>query len=184
MTELPDTPPLCACGCGEEATIDRRRKRVSKYKSGHNSRANHPMQGKTHTDEARQKIRSARASQVSVVGGGPAVRPAIDRFLDHVEKTDKCWLWTGSTNGNGDYGAFGVGSERDGTARVIRAHRFSYEHFIGPIPVGLELDHTCTTPICVNPEHLEPVTHAENLRRGAARRRAFRDAERARERTN
>lgn len=46
------------------------------------------------------------------------------------------------------------------------AHRFSYEILVGPIPEGMELDHLCKNRRCVNPAHLEPVTHHENLIRG------------------
>ncbi len=49
---------------------------------------------------------------------------------------------------------------------VIKGHRKSYEFFIGPIPVGLDLDHLCRTRACYNPAHLEPVTRSENIRRG------------------
>lgn len=48
---------------------------------------------------------------------------------------------------------------------MVLAHRFFYEHFIGEIPEGLEIDHLCHNTICVNPAHLEAVTHSENLRR-------------------
>ncbi len=48
------------------------------------------------------------------------------------------------------------------------AHIVAYELQKGAVPLGLELDHTCRVHCCVNPDHLEPVTHAENVRRGIA----------------
>jgi len=86
------------------------------------------------------------------------------RFLNFVyfEPNTGCWLHAGSpmgTKGN-QYPGF----QLDGKYR--RAHRVSYEHHVGPIPVGLIIDHTCRQPFCVNPQHLDPVTHAENTRRG------------------
>lgn len=49
---------------------------------------------------------------------------------------------------------------------LLPAHRVAWELLVGPIPEDLELDHLCKNPRCVNPNHLEPVTHAENCRRG------------------
>jgi HNH endonuclease len=84
-----------------------------------------------------------------------AARPAIDRFFEKVEKTATCWTWTASKDPN-DYGQFGS----------TKAHRWAYEHFVGPIPAGFDLDHACRRPACVNPAHLEPVTHRVNVLRG------------------
>lgn len=70
-----------------------------------------------------------------------------------------CWIWTGTLNNMG-YAEIKV------NRRNKFAHRVLYEAEIGPIPEGLELDHLCRTPSCINPSHLEPVTHAENMRRG------------------
>lgn len=64
-----------------------------------------------------------------------------------------CWIWLRST-------IRGYGQIRGGLA-----HRAYYERLIGPISLGLELDHLCRIPACINPAHMEPVTHAENMRR-------------------
>lgn len=72
-----------------------------------------------------------------------------------------CLLWTGITVPAG----YGQVSWR---GKSVLVHRLLYEHFVGPIPDGLVLDHLCRTPGCANVEHLEAVTSAENIRRGRA----------------
>lgn len=81
----------------------------------------------------------------------------------HVEPNTGCWLWTASAEPLG-YGRMTV--FRGGRWRVRKAHQLSHEHFKGPVPDGLVIDHLCRTPACCNPDHLEAVTQAENLRRG------------------
>lgn len=69
-----------------------------------------------------------------------------------------CWEWrAAATRG---YGVYAV--ER----RAQRAHRVAFEALVGPIPEGMDLDHLCRNPSCVNPAHLEVVTHRENVLRG------------------
>ncbi len=70
-----------------------------------------------------------------------------------------CWIWPFAANKNG-YGNMQVDN------RITDAHRFMYEFLIGPVPFKTELDHLCKIRLCVNPTHLEPVSHAENCRRG------------------
>ena len=99
-------------------------------------------------------------------------RPTLeDRLWAKVDQSGECWLWTGSLGGGGRYGAIRVGGR---SGRMVLVHRLTYEWARGSIPDGLELDHLCRTTRCVRPEHLEPVTHRENVRRGSWGERASR----------
>src|ERR1700744_3041457 len=83
-----------------------------------------------------------------------------------------CWVWKWHTQ-NG-YGL--MGGSRDGVGSRY-AHRSMYEKHRGPVPKGLELDHLCRVRACVNPEHLEPVTHFVNMRRGKSSKLSLQDIE-------
>lgn len=94
---------------------------------------------------------------------GPKRRPPIERWREQVEKTDACWLWIGAKQ-SGGYGRFKAEGGRAG--KVVLVHRWTYEHFVGPIPDGLTIDHLCRNTSCVNPAHMEPVTREVNAWRG------------------
>lgn len=90
-----------------------------------------------------------------------------DRGLSDMERFERryipepnsgCWIWLGALQG-------GYGSIKK-SGRNYPAHRFGYELHKGAIQSGLVIDHLCRSPLCVNPEHLEPVTIGENISRG------------------
>ena len=77
-----------------------------------------------------------------------------------------CWIWMRGRGTENKYGLqYGV-ARRPGESTPISAQRFMYEHLIGPVPEGYDIDHRCRVTLCVNPDHLEAVTHEENVRRG------------------
>jgi HNH endonuclease len=82
-----------------------------------------------------------------------------ERFKSKIQETEGCWVWTAYLNKDG-YGHFGF------AGKVVRSHIYAYKLLVGPIPKGKELDHTCRNRACVNPDHLEPVTHIVNMGRG------------------
>ena len=86
------------------------------------------------------------------------------RFLEKIRKApgprpEPCWIWTAAKS------TAGYGMTWNGKT-VVGAHVFAYQQLVGPIAEGLHLDHLCRVPLCVNPQHLEPVTPGENVRRG------------------
>lgn len=93
-----------------------------------------------------------------------------ERFFENVDKLPNgCWFWAGArSRGAGNrkwYGSFRVGK------KVIRAHRFACDHLGGKVcPPGHHRDHTCGFSLCVNPDHLEVVTHRENQERKIKRK--------------
>lgn len=101
--------------------------------------------------------------------------PLPGRFLTKIAfKSTGCWEWIGATGFHPKYrqhryGQFVVWTPGMPTRRECRkmtsAHRFAYEATFGPIAKEIDVDHLCNNKLCVNPEHLEAVTHQENCRR-------------------
>ncbi|MCL2393073.1 MAG: HNH endonuclease [Acidimicrobiaceae bacterium] len=91
--------------------------------------------------------------------------PLLDRWAAHViAEPSGCWGWLGA------HTPYGYGHLNVGGSRYDSAYRVGYRLLIGEVPEGLELDHLCRNPGCVNPTHLEPVTHRVNVFRGSNRR--------------
>ncbi len=86
-------------------------------------------------------------------------------FWRKVQKSNACWLWTGSVNSEG-YGQ--IRQHR----RLLLAHRLAYEECNGPVPAGLMVLHRCDNPRCVNPDHLFVGNNSDNMRDCAAKGRS------------
>jgi hypothetical protein len=96
----------------------------------------------------------------------PLIRHArqtpFDKTMSRVDQQpDGCWLYGGALMADGYARVKDASSDR-----ALLVHRVTYEALVGPVPDGLVLDHLCRVRHCVNPQHLEPVTNVENIRRG------------------
>lgn len=93
---------------------------------------------------------------------------AEERFNRQIVKTpDGCWEFTGNGKGSGKGAAkdgVGYGQIYHGGKKWM-AHRWAYEHFVGPISEGDQIDHMCRNRKCCNPEHLEAVSQYKNMKR-------------------
>lgn len=89
----------------------------------------------------------------------------VARFWSKVQRTDGCWLWTGSRSGGSSRAKYGQFTYTIGPnqQRHVNTHVYSYELAHGSVPDGLEVMHTCNNPRCVRPDHLKAGTHKQNV---------------------
>ena len=110
----------------------------------------------TKTDASTNRI---KGEHMRFISGHNARRPE-SYFLAKIDnRSDGCWPWRGARISATGYGFVGHGRDR------VVAHRWVYERLIGPIPEGADLHHRCENKICVNPDHLEPLTRSEHMKR-------------------
>lgn len=179
-----DTPEIpygyCQCGCGQKTTIAKWSEPKWGVVKGEPRRylRNHHLR-----TELRNQLSPPNPSGLCMCGCGRKVERAnrTDSKNGHIEGeyvrvvrghkvpskplyivdlATGCWNWTGHLDKDG------YGRKRHNN-RVDVAHRYMFERTRGPIPIGFEIDHLCANPSCVNPDHLEPVTRTENIRRSA-----------------
>lgn len=130
---------FCECGCGKAA----------------------PISAYTHAGKGYVKGEPRRFISGHNAAGRPS-EPLEKRYtIEDRGYGTPCWIWQRTLTGKG-YGMMWDPARK----RLVPAHRYFYEHFVGPIPEGLHFDHLCRVHACVNPSHGEPVTTGENQRRG------------------
>jgi hypothetical protein len=143
---------MCECGCGKHA----------------------PISPQTDHKRGRVKGQPFRFCQ------GHGKRKDFDTQYEIMDAghTSLCWIWVGGTRGptNRQYGVY---HRFDGSR--VGAHVFSVERSGREIPVGMEVDHLCRVPLCVNPDHLEVVSHLENVRRSRRAKLTIEDARQIRQ---
>jgi hypothetical protein len=105
------------------------------------------------------RLRLHGSADIILVRRGWSVEQRFDADIDRASGSS-CWIWRGPLDSSG-YGMIYVSH-----GRFLRAHRYSYQRFVGAIPDGWDVDHLCRKPACANPAHLQAVTHAVNCLRG------------------
>lgn len=127
---------MCCCGCGQPSPIIR-----------HNEPTRGLVKGAPFRFIKNHHIRKYRSNEQRL----------LSRLI--LRDEESCWEWLGWTDRDG-YGEIGQGGRLEGKKK---AHRAAYETWIGPIPDGLLVCHTCNNPSCCNPYHLYAGTHEQNM---------------------
>jgi hypothetical protein len=138
----------------------------------HRTRQREYLRKKSAGKEHPPKPKKAATRKKHLIGDNEA------RFLLKIDRTiGGCWNWLAGLGEKG-YGQFAVINtdipfRENGRYVNRRAHSWSYEHFVGPVPKGKVVRHLCHNRVCVRPEHLEVGTHKDNMQDAIAANRMF-----------
>lgn len=124
----PLEPLLCACGCGEYATVDEGRNRQSKYLPGHNTKASHPMAGKHHSDEAKAKLATYSGEKASSYKHGWSRTPTYKTWTSMIGRCED--------PRNASYKTYG------GRGIVVCERWHDFENFLADMGERPSLDHS------------------------------------------
>lgn len=173
---------FCGCGCGKKTPLAKQNHRARglvkgepiAFVHGHNRRKNYPKAEPKACECGCGRLAPLATQTDSRLGhtkGQPMrfIRGHANRNPEPWTEEDRgyaspCWICQLSKTPEG------YAHMSDGTGYQRPAHRVMWERERGPIPEGLQIDHLCRQRDCVNPDHLEPVTPAENVRRSLAAR--------------
>lgn len=162
----------CGCGCGRSIPTVSKCGEPQRFVHGHNARLQETRPCSVVTCTASAFTHGLCRRHWTRIRDHGELYPVTSRlspelwFWKHVAlptEPDDCWLWMGAT----DRAGYGQAVSRQlSPTRTKQAHRWVYEQRVAPVTPGAHIDHLCRIPRCVNPEHLEAVTPAENTRRG------------------
>lgn len=128
-----------------------------------------PQRPEDHGTALRARLGGYEARSGAADEQGARLTP-VEYFLARIARVDSgCWEWQGSHN-NGGYGMFLMPDE-SGRTKGMKAHRFAYLIFKGPLPANDLVLHHCDNPTCVNPDHLYIGTQRDNMQDALARGR-------------
>jgi hypothetical protein len=125
----------------------------------------------TIAQKTQTRIKQLKGEPIRYIKGHAEGRGGIQYMIEDCGYVTPCWVWQRKCGRDG-YGEAWCGERK----QSMKAHRLYYEQHVGPIPAGMHVDHKCQNVACVNPNHLEPSTPLDNIRRSRHAKLTMEDA--------